>query len=167
MPAPQLLEKIQKNKTAIQAKSAEKKLPFGKGLQAEYSDLLVQKKLDYAALARTREKAKQLQKGKTHCFAGCSRTGTVRSIRGSVSPTSSREISDIRKSPCSSSLYKRRNCLPSVILLLDACFSSTGGYERRKLYGCFTSVRRYAFYSEGALMCSHDLTNDQKPQAMP
>lgn len=32
-----------------------------KSLQAEYSDLLVQKKLDYAALAKAREEARQLQ----------------------------------------------------------------------------------------------------------
>ena len=38
-----------------------KKLPTVKSLQAEYSDLLVQKKLDYAALAKTREEARQLQ----------------------------------------------------------------------------------------------------------
>lgn len=37
------------------------KLPTVKSLQAEYSDLLVQKKLDYAALAKAREEAKQLQ----------------------------------------------------------------------------------------------------------
>ena len=35
-----------------------KKLPTVKSLQAEYSDLLVQKKLDYAALAKAREEAK-------------------------------------------------------------------------------------------------------------
>ena len=38
-----------------------KKLPTVKSLQAEYSDLLVQKKLDYAALAKAREEARQLQ----------------------------------------------------------------------------------------------------------
>ena len=38
-----------------------KKLPTVKSLQAEYSDLLVQKKLDYAALAKARDEAKQLQ----------------------------------------------------------------------------------------------------------
>lgn len=38
-----------------------KKLPTVKSLQAEYSDLLVQKKLDYAALAKAREEAKRLQ----------------------------------------------------------------------------------------------------------
>lgn len=38
-----------------------KKLPTVKSLQAEYSDLLVQKKLDYAALAKARAKAIQLQ----------------------------------------------------------------------------------------------------------
>ena len=38
-----------------------KKLPTVNLLQAEYSDLLVQKKLDYAALAKAREKARQLQ----------------------------------------------------------------------------------------------------------
>ena len=38
-----------------------KKLPTLKSLQAEYSDLLVQKKLDYAALAKAREEARQLQ----------------------------------------------------------------------------------------------------------
>ena len=38
-----------------------KKLPTVKSLQAEYSDLLVQKKLDYAALAKAREEAGQLQ----------------------------------------------------------------------------------------------------------
>ena len=38
-----------------------KKLPTVKSLQAEYSDLLVQKKLDYSALAKAREEARQLQ----------------------------------------------------------------------------------------------------------
>ena len=38
-----------------------KKLPTVKSLQAEYSDLLVQKKLDYAALAKARDEAKRLQ----------------------------------------------------------------------------------------------------------
>ena len=38
-----------------------KKLPTVKSLQAEYSDLLVQKKLDYAALAKAREEARHLQ----------------------------------------------------------------------------------------------------------
>ena len=38
-----------------------KKLPTVKSLQAKYSDLLVQKKLDYAALAKAREEAKQLR----------------------------------------------------------------------------------------------------------
>ena len=38
-----------------------KKLPTVNLLQAEYSDLLVQKKLDYAALAKAREEARQLQ----------------------------------------------------------------------------------------------------------
>ena len=38
-----------------------KKLPTVKSLQAEYSDLLVQKKLDYAALAKAQEEARQLQ----------------------------------------------------------------------------------------------------------
>ena len=38
-----------------------KKLPTVKSLQAEYSNLLVQKKLDYAALAKAREEARQLQ----------------------------------------------------------------------------------------------------------
>ena len=38
-----------------------KKLPTVKSLQAEYSDLLMQKKLDYAALAKARDEAKQLQ----------------------------------------------------------------------------------------------------------
>ena len=38
-----------------------KKLPTVKSLQAEYSDLLVQKKLDYAALAKARDEARQLQ----------------------------------------------------------------------------------------------------------
>ena len=38
-----------------------KKLPTVKSLQAEYSDLLMQKKLDYAALAKAREEAQQLQ----------------------------------------------------------------------------------------------------------
>lgn len=38
-----------------------KKLPTVKSLQVEYSDLLVQKKLDYAALAKAREEARQLQ----------------------------------------------------------------------------------------------------------
>ena len=38
-----------------------KKLPTVKSLQAEYSDLLVQKKLDYAALAKAREEARQIQ----------------------------------------------------------------------------------------------------------
>ena len=37
------------------------KLPTVKSLQAEYSDLLVQKKLDYAALAKAREEARHLQ----------------------------------------------------------------------------------------------------------
>ena len=45
---------------------------------------------------------------------------------GRVSPTSSREISGCRKSPCSSSLYKRRHCLPSItsqtrLLLFNKC----------------------------------------------
>ena len=96
-----------------------KKLPTVKSLQAEYSDLLVQKKLDYAELSKARDEAKRLQiykanaemllrtdaeeqrqtrerqQEKKHCFAGRSRTGTVRSIRGlgSFAPTSSREIS--------------------------------------------------------------------------
>ena len=38
-----------------------KKLPTVKSLQAEYPDLLVQKKLDYAWLAKARDEAKQLQ----------------------------------------------------------------------------------------------------------
>ena len=38
-----------------------KKLPTVKSLQAEYSDLLVQKKLDYAELSKARDEAKQLQ----------------------------------------------------------------------------------------------------------
>lgn len=38
-----------------------KTLPTVKSLQAEYSDLLVQKKLDYAGLAKARDEAKQLQ----------------------------------------------------------------------------------------------------------
>ena len=38
-----------------------KKLPTVKSLQAEYSDLLVQKKLDYAELSKAREEARQLQ----------------------------------------------------------------------------------------------------------
>ena len=38
-----------------------KTLPTVKSLQAEYSDLLMQKKLDYAALAKAREEARQLQ----------------------------------------------------------------------------------------------------------
>ena len=38
-----------------------KKLPTVNLLQAEYSDLLVQKKLDYAALAKAREEARHLQ----------------------------------------------------------------------------------------------------------
>ena len=38
-----------------------KKLPTIKSLQAEYSDLLVQKKLDYAELSKARDEAKQLQ----------------------------------------------------------------------------------------------------------
>ena len=38
-----------------------KKLPTVKSLQAKYSDLLVQKKLDYAALAKAREETRQLQ----------------------------------------------------------------------------------------------------------
>ena len=38
-----------------------KKLPTVNLPQAEYSDLLVQKKLDYAALAKAREEARQLQ----------------------------------------------------------------------------------------------------------
>ena len=38
-----------------------KKLPTVKSLQAEYSDLLVQKKLDYAELSKVRDEAKQLQ----------------------------------------------------------------------------------------------------------
>ena len=84
----------------------------------------MQKKLDYAALAKAREETRQLQiykadaemllrtdadkqrqQEKQHCFAGRSRTGTVCLIRGlgRVSPTSNREISGIRKSPCSSS----------------------------------------------------------------
>ena len=37
------------------------KLLTVKSLQAEYSDLLVQKKLDYAALAKAREEARHLQ----------------------------------------------------------------------------------------------------------
>ena len=38
-----------------------KKLPTVKSLQAEYSDLLVQKKLDYAELSKARDEAKRLQ----------------------------------------------------------------------------------------------------------
>lgn len=38
-----------------------KKLPTVKSLQAKYSDLLVQKKLDYAELSKARDEAKQLQ----------------------------------------------------------------------------------------------------------
>ena len=38
-----------------------KKLPTVKSLQVEYSNFLVQKKLDYAALAKARDEAKQLQ----------------------------------------------------------------------------------------------------------
>ena len=38
-----------------------KKLPTVKSLQAEYSNFLVQKKLDYAELAKVRDEAKQLQ----------------------------------------------------------------------------------------------------------
>ena len=38
-----------------------KKLPTVKSLQAEYSDLLVQKKLNYAELSKARDEAKQLQ----------------------------------------------------------------------------------------------------------
>lgn len=38
-----------------------KKLPTVKSLQAEYSDLLVQKTLDYAELSKARDEAKQLQ----------------------------------------------------------------------------------------------------------
>ena len=38
-----------------------KKLPTVKSLQAEYSDLLVQKKLNYAELSKVRDEAKQLQ----------------------------------------------------------------------------------------------------------
>ena len=38
-----------------------KKLPTVKSLQAEYSDLLVQKKLDYAVLSKVRDEAKRLQ----------------------------------------------------------------------------------------------------------
>ena len=38
-----------------------KKLPTVKSLQAEYSDLPVQKRLDYAALAKARDEAKRLQ----------------------------------------------------------------------------------------------------------
>lgn len=37
-----------------------KKLPTVKSLQAEYSDLLVQKKLDYAELSKARDEAKRL-----------------------------------------------------------------------------------------------------------
>ena len=37
------------------------KLPTVKSLQAEYSDLLVQKKLDYAELSKARDEAKRLQ----------------------------------------------------------------------------------------------------------
>ena len=38
-----------------------KKLPTVKSLQAEHSDLLVQKKLDYAELSKARDEANQLQ----------------------------------------------------------------------------------------------------------
>lgn len=38
-----------------------KKLPTVKSLQAEYSDLLVQKKLDYAELSKARDEAKRLR----------------------------------------------------------------------------------------------------------
>mgnify|MGYP006887219913 CR=1 FL=1 len=38
-----------------------KKLPTVKSLQAEYSDLLVQKKFNYAELSKARDEAKQLQ----------------------------------------------------------------------------------------------------------
>ena len=38
-----------------------KKLPTVKSLQAEYSDLLVQIKLNYAALSKARDEAKRLQ----------------------------------------------------------------------------------------------------------
>ena len=45
---------------------------------------------------------------------------------GRVSPTSSREISGDGNLPCSSSLYKRRHCLPSItsqtrLLLFNKC----------------------------------------------
>ena len=45
---------------------------------------------------------------------------------GGSFPNKHREISGIRKSPCSSSLYKRRHCLPSVtaqtrLLLFNKC----------------------------------------------
>ena len=42
-------------------KIIELKLPIVKSLQAEYSDLLVQKKLDYAELSKARDEAKRLQ----------------------------------------------------------------------------------------------------------
>ena len=38
-----------------------KKLPTVKSLQAEYSDLLVQKKFNYAELSKARDEAKRLQ----------------------------------------------------------------------------------------------------------
>ena len=58
------LDEAIKNKefaVTLQPSDVLQKLPTVKSLQAEYSDLLVQKKLDYAALAKAREEARQLQ----------------------------------------------------------------------------------------------------------
>ena len=48
---------------------------------------------------------------------------------GESFPNKHREISGIRKSPCSSSLYKRRHCLPSVPSRMRFFF-------RINAYGC-------------------------------
>ena len=86
---------------------------------------------------------------------GHSRTGIVRSIRGlgRVSPTSNREISGIRKSSCSSSLYKRRHCLPSVLPRGHSCGSTTsydtlqqkGAFIMSSYFPALSSALRYPF----------------------
>ena len=46
-------------------------------------------------------------------------------VLGRASPNKQREISGCRKSPCSSSLYKRRHCLPSVLPRCHSCGNTT------------------------------------------